>query len=296
MSPTPPGADAPDADTVDDGRPIADAPLHTAVYGDGDGDGDRQTIVFVHGGWLSGSMWRPQIDHFADDYRVVTVDLRGHGRTGATGERDYTIELFADDLRRTLAALDVDAPILCGLSLGGLVARTYAATTDDDLAGLVLAATVESLPPVPMTQLQKQFLFPKLSIYPTFRLLGSGASFRMLLQSVRAVEGSAWLALDDDVREYALSEVDQFPITEFIKVFDALYDADPRDVENITAPTLLVYGDHEAKAVVAQNRRLARRIDDATTTVVPDAGHLSNLDNTADFNATVDQFLERLGT
>lgn len=241
-------------------------------------------------------MWGPQVDHFADDYRVVTVDLRGHGRTGATDERDYTIELFTEDLRRSLAALDVEDPILCGLSLGGLVAQAYAARSPDDVAGLVLADTVESLPPVPMSQLQKQLLFPKLSIYPTFRMLGSGAAFRMLLQSVRAVEGSVWLALDDDVREYALSEVDRFPIREFIKVFDALSDADPRDAEEITAPTLLLYGDHEAKAVVAQNRRLARTIPDATTTVVPDAGHLSNLDNTAVFNATVESFLERIGS
>jgi non-heme chloroperoxidase len=289
MRPTPPGSTPPT-----DGQTATDVPLHTAVYGD-DGD-DRDTLVFVHGGWLSGAMWQPQIDHFTDDYRVVTVDLRGHGETGATSERDYTIELFADDLRRCLTELDVERPILCGLSLGGLVAQTYAATTPDDLGGLVLADTVESLPPVPMTQLQKQFLFPKVSIYPTFRMLGSGASFRMLLQSVRAVEGSSWLALDDDVREYALSEVDNFPTREFIKVFDALYDADPRDVENITTPTLLLYGDHEATAVVAQNRNLARTIPDVTTAVVPDAGHLSNLDNTSVFNATVEQFLDRLGS
>jgi pimeloyl-ACP methyl ester carboxylesterase len=288
MRPTPPGSTA-----ATDGRTVGDVPLHTTVHGDG--DDDRETLVFVHGGWLSGAMWGPQVEHFVDDYRVVTVDLRGHGATGATSERDYSVELFADDLRRCLDTLDVDRPVLCGLSLGGLVAQTYAAQTPDDLAGLVLADTVESLPPVPMTQLQKQFLFPKVSIYPTFRLLGSGASFRMLLQSVRAVEGASWLALDDDVREYALAEVDRFPIEEFIKVFDALYDADPQNVDDITAPTLLLYGDHEANAVVAQNRYLARTIPDTTTTVVPDAGHLSNLDNTDVFNATVEQFLRRIG-
>lgn len=282
----------PDTVDDDDARTLDDVPLHTDVYGEP--KTNDETLVFVHGGWLSGSMWGPQIEHFTDDYRVVTVDLRGHGETGATDERDYTIDLFAEDLRRCLSELDVDQPILCGLSLGGLVAQTFATTYPDELSGLVLADTVESLPPVPMTNLQKQFVFPKVSLYPTFRMLGSGASFRMLLQSVRAIEGSYWLALDDDVREYAFSEVDRFPIQEFIKVFDALYEADPKDAEHITAPTLVLYGDHEAKAVVAQNKRLARDIDDSVTSIVPDSGHLSNLDNPDVFNRTIEQFLQRI--
>lgn len=255
--------------------------------------GTGHPLVFIHGGWLSGRMWRPQVEHFADDYRVITVDIRGHGQTGATDTRRYSIDLFAADLRETLLSLDVDDPILCGLSLGGLVAQTYAA--DHDVAGLVLADTVESLPPVPMSQLQKQFLFPKPSLYPTFRMLGSSAAFRMLLQSVRAVEGGRWLALDDDVREYAFSEVGAISSREFVKVFDALYEADSVDTAAIDAPSLLLYGDHEASAIVAQNRSLSRTLD-ASVEVLPDAGHLSNLDNPERFNEVLAGFLGRIGT
>ncbi|SDM53623.1 Pimeloyl-ACP methyl ester carboxylesterase [Halogranum gelatinilyticum] len=260
--------------------------LHTESTGTG------QPLVFVHGGWLSGEMWRPQVDRFADEYRVITVDIRGHGETGATDARTYTVDLFAADLRATLRDLAVDDPILCGLSLGGLVAQTYAA--DYDVSGLVLADTVESLPPVPMTGLQKQFLFPKPSLYPTFRLLGSGTAFRMLLQSVRAVEGKRWLALNDDVREYALGEVDAFSSREFVKVFDALYEADGVDVSSVDAPSLLLYGDHEARAVVAQNRKLATALD-AEMQEIPAAGHLSNLDNAEVFNDVVAGFLDEIG-
>lgn len=260
--------------------------MHAETYGTG------HPLVFVHGGWLSGEMWRPQVDHFADEYQVITVDIRGHGQTGATDARRYSIDLFAADLRATLDALDVGDPILCGLSLGGLVAQAYA--VDHDVAGLVLADTVESIPPVPMTALQKQFLFPKPSLYPTFRMLGASAAFRMLLQSVRAVEGGRWLALDDDVREYALSEVDAFSTREFVKVFDALYEAGGVDVSDVDVPSLVLYGDHEAGAVVAQNRSLARSLD-ASTAVISEAGHLSNLDNPEAFNETLTEFLGRLG-
>jgi len=54
--------------------------------------GDGPPLVFVHGGWMDGTTWEPQIEHFADDYRVVTLDVRGHGNTGVTEPDQYSID------------------------------------------------------------------------------------------------------------------------------------------------------------------------------------------------------------
>ncbi|MCL7418798.1 MAG: alpha/beta hydrolase [Halalkalicoccus sp.] len=77
----------------------------------------------------------------SDDYTTVAYDVREHGRTGGSARTAYSIGSFADDLDALVTALDLDRPVLCGLSMGGCIAQVYAATYPDRLAGLVLADT-----------------------------------------------------------------------------------------------------------------------------------------------------------
>ncbi len=118
------------ATTTDDGRTRARG-RHDLVRHDGRGP----SLVFVHGGWLNGRTWRSQVEHFADEYRIVTVDVRGHGYTGSTDPKRYSVELFADDLEAVCAELDLERPIFCGLSLGSMVVQEYLARHPDRATG-----------------------------------------------------------------------------------------------------------------------------------------------------------------
>ncbi|WP_129113080.1 alpha/beta fold hydrolase [Halegenticoccus tardaugens] len=262
-----------------------DCSLHYRARGDG------QPLVFVHGGWLNGEMWDAQVEHFSDRYRVVAVDLAGHGETDTAARDDYSVGAAADDLATLVAELDLDAPVLCGLSLGSLVVQAYAADRPEAVAGAILCGTMRTFPPIPITPLQQRFLFPKPSIHAAIRTFGPGAYFRGLLGGIRSVEGGRWLALDDDARAYALAQVDRFSTEEFIKVFDALYEFEPRDLSALSAPTLLLHGDREASTLVAQTGQLERSLPNASRTTVADAAHLANMDNPTGFNAALDDFL-----
>ncbi|MFB6171685.1 MAG: alpha/beta fold hydrolase [Haloarculaceae archaeon] len=260
-----------------------DASLYYETHGAGD------PLVFVHGGWVSSRMWAPQVERFADDYRVVTVDVRGHGRTGATDRRRYSIPLFAADLRAVLEHEDATDPAaVCGLSMGGHVAQLYAATYD--LRRLVLAATTRTVPPIPMSRSQKLAFAPKPVVHALIRRMGVASYYESLLAGIRAIEGHRWVALDDDNRRYVREEIGRFDTREYIKVFDALYDHDALDHDALDAPTLLVHGDHESETVVRQNRAFEDALD-ATRVEIPDAGHLANLDNPAAFDAALGSFL-----
>lgn len=260
----------------------------TALHYDSSGDGDP--VVFVHGGWVSSWMWTPQVDRFASSHEVITVDVRGHGRTGPTPRGRYTVDLFVADLRKVLERLDVHDPIICGLSLGGLVAQGYAAAYPDDVSGLVLAATTQTIPPIPLSRLQKLVLAPKPLIHATIRTMGVRAYYESLLSAIRSVEGHRWVALSPAVRTYVRTEIDQFDRGEYIKVFDALYDYRPTDVSRLDHPAVVVHGSHEAASVIHQNRTLADDLN-AERHVLPDAGHLANLDNPPAFNAVLSDFL-----
>jgi pimeloyl-ACP methyl ester carboxylesterase len=255
--------------------------------------GDGRPIVFVHGGWSSSEMWAPQVQSFAAEYRTITYDVRGHGRTTDSGSEPYSIERFVEDLRALIDTLDAEDPILCGLSLGGIIAQTYAATDPEDVGGLVLADTTRWIPPLPisLSGLQKRTLFPKPAVHSYIRAIGVEAYFRQLLAGIQAIEGHQWLALTPEVREFAIREIGAFDVESYLRIFDALYDFGGCDLGAITAPTLVLAGDHEASAVREQSERMATVIEDATLEIVPDAGHLANLDNPSAFDDRIEHFL-----
>lgn len=253
--------------------------------------GDGQPLVFLHGAWVSSEMWTPQVEYFTPEHRVVTIDTRGHGKSDG-GTSDYSIDRFATDLHVAIESLDLAPPVLCGLSLGGLVAMRYA--REHPVNKLVLADTVQSIPPLPIGEWQKHAYFPKPLLYQTLRALGPAAAYRLLLRGIEGSLGRPWLATTSAARNYALREIDELASDEFIKVFDALYDYRPIDPARLDPPTLVLHGDHEAPPVKAQSRRLARQLD-AERVPLEDAGHLANLDNPAAFNAALADFLPSAG-
>lgn len=251
--------------------------------------GSGWPLVLLHGGWLDRELWAPQVERFAGDVQVVTPDLRGHG--DSVTEDPCDVERMADDVAALCEDLGLATPVVCGLSMGGLVAQQFALDHVDRLAGLVLADTVTSVPPVPGPEAARRLLFPTAPARLLARLWGPGAYFRWVLATVEAAEGT-WLALDDDARAYALDRIDDFDADRFLRVLEAFSEDQPRDLSGLSVPTLVLHGDHEANPVVAQNRRLQRTIPDAARTVLPDAGHLSNLDNPAAFGDALGSFLD----
>lgn len=276
-----------------------DVPLHVTTVSLDDATvwyeerGEGPPLVFIHGGWSSAEAWTPQFERFADDYRVVRFDVRGHGETGPTDRDRYSIDLYADDLERLLDHLDVDRPILCGLSLGSMVAQTFLDRHPARAAGAVLAGPVRSMPPVDLPRWIKPALSPVPSLGLSLGTMGSEATFRSMLGAIRATTGSVWLSVDRSVRAAAIETAGEMPREEFRKTFAALYRHDPPDLSHVESPVSVVYGDEEAIPVKQQGRALAREVD-GTLTEVADAGHLVNLDNTEAFDAACRSFLATL--
>jgi pimeloyl-ACP methyl ester carboxylesterase len=85
-----------------------------------DTGGKGPTIVFVHGWGVDSVLnWRSCFEELGDDYRLVAVDVPGHGLSEA--RLDPTVERMAENLTEVCLGLGIDAPILCGYSMGGAV-------------------------------------------------------------------------------------------------------------------------------------------------------------------------------
>ena len=114
-----------------------------------EGEGD-QTIVLIHGGLCDRSYWWQQVEALSSGFRVVTLDLTGHGDTGGSRD-DWSIEQFADDVVRVLDDAGGDQVVLVGHSLGAFVALDAARRLGTRVAGVVVVDMLHTpgAPPPP---------------------------------------------------------------------------------------------------------------------------------------------------
>jgi pimeloyl-ACP methyl ester carboxylesterase len=116
--------------------------LNWSVAGHG-----AKTVIFVHGWTCDSTSWASQVPVLSRKYRVVTLDLPGHGRSQAPPDGKFSMELFAravESVRRSVGASKV---VLVGHSMGTPVIRQYARDYPRRVAGLVLVDGLISLPP-----------------------------------------------------------------------------------------------------------------------------------------------------
>ncbi|RJP82674.1 MAG: alpha/beta hydrolase [Desulfobacteraceae bacterium] len=95
------------------------------------------TILFVHGWSCDHTFWDAQVRYFKNNYRVVTIDLPGHGESSAP-EIPYTINLFAESIKSVLDELNIDKAFLVGHSMGYPVARRFIQQYPDRASGFCI--------------------------------------------------------------------------------------------------------------------------------------------------------------
>ena len=83
--------------------------------------GDGRPVILLHGGLMSGEMFRPILPALTERHQVVAVDLQGHGRTADT-DRPIDIQLMADNIVALIDHLGLEKPAVAGYSLGGSIA------------------------------------------------------------------------------------------------------------------------------------------------------------------------------
>ena len=113
------------------------------IYYDVRGEGDK-TLVFVHGWRCDRSSWQAQTEAFAKTYRVVTVDLGGHGQSGLDRE-DWNIPAFGADVAAVVDKLQLKSVILIGHSMGGPTIIEAARRLGDRVVALVGVDTYQDL-------------------------------------------------------------------------------------------------------------------------------------------------------
>ena len=248
--------------------------------------GQGPPLLFVHGFPLNHAMWNAQVPVFASEHRVLVPDLRGFGQSVDT-DGTVTMEDFADDLAAMLDALLVREPVVyCGLSMGGYIAWPFVRKYRDRLRGLVLCDTraVADSPEGVEGRLKLAEL--------VLREGASAAATAMLPKALCGKTLSGHPEVVDAVRAMMLS-ADPTGIAAALRGMAVRPDVSDR-LREIDLRTLVVVGADDVVSPVEEMRGIAAAIPGARFAVIPDAGHLTPVENPRAFNEALASFLSGL--
>jgi len=251
----------------------------TIAYNDR-GKGDA--VLFVHGFPLNKSMWKAQLASLCRHYRCIAPDLRGHGNSqdipGA-----YTVDLLADDLKGLLSHLGLRRVTLVGFSMGGYVAFAFYRKYPDSVKSLVLADT-RPQPDSPETKQGRE------ATAQTVLWEGTAGTAKALTPRMLAPASQQNPALVQSVQDMMTST----SVNGWVGDLRGLA-ARPDSMDTlakITCPTLILVGDQDGVTPPPESHLMAERIKGAKLETIPQAGHLSPLEQPRVFNRALRQFLE----
>lgn len=252
----------------------------TLAYGD---VGTGLPIVFLHAFPLNRTMWASQEAALSSQFRVIAVDLRGHGESDAPLWH-YSLDQAADDVCGLLDHLSIRQAVLVGLSMGGYILFAFYRRHADRVKGLVFADTrAQADTPegkegrFQMAQTAYKNGPPAIADIMIPKLL-SPATIRTrpeIVQRVRTmIEGNQVSGIAGDLMAMA-ERPDSIPL-----------------LKQITCPAQIIVGEMDQATPPSDAKLLADQIPGACLAVIPMAAHLANLEQPDMFTQIVRSFAE----
>ena len=245
---------------------------------------DAPTVVLLHAFPLHSGMWSPQVDALAPRFRVIAPELKGFGSSDAPEEpSSYSVAGWADDVAAMLAALGLGSVVVVGLSMGGYVAFSLLERHRGLVSALVLADT-RAEPD------SEQVLQRRTDQQRRVREEGTMAVIDALLETLLS-EHSREHRPEVVVEARRLMDNPPAGFSGALEAMKSRPDSTAR-LDAIDVPTLVMVGAHDQPSPPEVAQAMHERIPGSRLAVLPNAGHLSNLEVPDAFNQALVGFLE----
>jgi len=258
------------------------------LFYESDGAGEPLILIsgFASGAWN----WFRQTEDLAKNFRVITFDPRGIGKSRARGESDLknlSMQTFIEDVLGLLDFLEIEKAHILGASFGGFVAQEFALQFPERLNRLILACTTAG---------GKHHVKPSIEVLRSFAPdanLSTGEHIRRFLRPAFTDEFNRRHA-DEVERICRMRETNE--VAEAV-YFAQLHSAFNLDLENkigaIRTETLVLTGDKDLVVPMQNSLNLADKLPKSTLKIIENGSHLFFIENADEFNSIVRDFLRK---
>ena len=244
--------------------------------------GMGRPIVLIHGYPFNRSLWNEQVAALSSSYRVIVPDLRGFGETDSS-PGPATMNRMAQDVVGLLDHLEISRAVIGGLSMGGYVALAFYKQFPSRVRALVLADTRAQADTEEGKQTRAQQAEKALAEGM------AGIADAMLPKLLTPETVSKRPEIVKRVRDMMLKTKPEGAASALLGMAER-EDQTPL-LSKIASPTLILVGAEDAITPVADSEKMQHAIAGSRLVVIENAGHVSNLERTEEFNKNLLEFL-----
>ena len=257
---------------------VNDVILHHQLIG---GPAGRPVLVFINSLGADFRIWRDVIVRLAGDFPILAYDKRGHGLSDL-GQVPYSMDDHVLDLAALLDRLNVKDAVICGLSVGGMIAQGLEARRPDLVKALVLCDTAHKIGTPDLWNARIESVETK-----GIESLADGIMKRWFTPAFRRPENAAYHGYRNMLtRQSAVG---------YAATCAALRDADlTESTKRIAVPTLCVVGDQDGSTPPDLVLSMAKLIHGARYEIIKDAGHIPCVEQPETLTEMIRAFIDTL--
>jgi pimeloyl-ACP methyl ester carboxylesterase len=247
---------------------------------------EKDWVVFIHGAGGSSSIWFRQIKAYSEDFNVLLVDLRGHGKSKEMStmkkyyKEKYTFRTIGRDVIEALNENEIQQAHFIGVSLGTIIIRIIAEMEPERVMSAVMCGAITRL------DVRSRFL------------VWMGHTFKKLVPFIWLYKLFAWIIMPkknhEESRLLFVNEAKNLARKEFLKWFRLTYEVNPLlrnfKEKEMDAPTLYVMGE-EDHMFLPPVEKMIKEFNHSYLEVVEGSGHVVNVDKPDEFNEISINFL-----
>jgi 3-oxoadipate enol-lactonase len=246
------------------------------------GNRASKPILFVHGFPFDHTMWQTQVDEFSRDYFCVSYDIRGLGES-PVGDGQFTMESFVDDLELIIEELKLNRPILCGLSMGGYISLRALERMENRFSMAILCDTKS----------EADNNEGKLKRAAGIKRIIKEGLAPFAEDFITNCFGDVFKQKKSDDLQKIIEKSSQFnPVGVKGCLLAMLSRSDTTaSLGKINIPTLLICGEQDALTPPSIMKDMFHKINNAEFVEIPNAGHMTPIENPLLVNKSIRDFL-----
>ena len=249
-------------------------------------DSEKAWVTFIHGAGGSSTIWYKQLDDFRQQFNVLLIDLRGHGRSQSPiyEKMDYyTFEDIGNDIIDVLDHLQIKTTHFIGISLGTIIIRDITHRFPERTSSMVMGGAVIKLNVRGQILMKLGVLLQKIVPFMWLYRL-----FALIIMPRRKHRKSRDIFVREARRMYHREFRRWFTLTREINSVLSFFRKNP-----LHKPTLYLMGSEDFM-FLPSIRKIVQRQKSSKLEVIPECGHVVNIERAGAFNASALRFLEEI--